>query len=196
MLAGTAGWSARARAADIVRGGKKVGPALGFQMKDMDGKAVDLGQYQGQVVLMVNTASYCGNTPQYASLQSLYEKYKDKGLMVLAFPANEFGAQEPGTNEQIKTFCNAKYHVSFPVFGKIVVKGEGQAPLYHYLTDKQTNPHFGGDIEWNFAKFLVSRDGQVVDRFPAGHDPLLPDVVTAVETELKKPTPKKQASAG
>jgi glutathione peroxidase len=180
-LAAAAGLSGGVRAAE----GKKVGPALGFQMKDIDGKMVDLGRYQGQVILMVNTATYCGNTPQYASLQALYEKYKDRGFVVLGFPANEFGAQEPGTNQEIKTFCNAKYHVSFPMFSKIVLKGEGQAPLYRYLTDKQTDPKFGGDVECNFAKFLINRTGEVAARFKAGSDPLkTPEIVAAIEKEL------------
>lgn len=169
-----------ARAAD----GKKPGPALNFEVKDIDGKPVNLGRYQGQVVMMVNVASFCGNTPQYASLEALYEKYKDRGFVVLGFPANEFGKQEPGSNQEIKEFCTSKYKVSFPMFSKIVVKGDGQAPLYQYLTDKQTNPQTGGDIEWNFAKFLVNRKGEVVARFPARTDPAKPEVVAAIEKEL------------
>ena len=163
---------------------KPVAPALNFKVKDIDGKPVDLGRYQGQVLMVVNVASYCGNTPQYASLQSLYEKYRDKGFTVLAFPANEFGKQEPGTEAQIKEFCSTKYRVTFPMFSKVVVKGEGQEPFYHYLTDKKTNPQHGGDIEWNFAKFLINRKGEIVARFPAGTDPRKPEVVAAIEKEL------------
>jgi glutathione peroxidase len=117
--------------------------------------------------------------------------YKGQGLRILAFPANNFGHQEPGNNGEIKEFCKTKYKTSFDLFSKISVKGDDQAPLYHFLTDKKTNPKFGGDIEWNFAKFLVDRNGHVVNRFPAGHDPLSEDVVAAIKTELKKPAPKK-----
>lgn len=163
----------------------KVAPALNFTLKDIDGKPVNLGRYQGDVILMVNVASLCGNTPQYASLQKLYETYKEKGFVVLGFPANEFGKQEPGTNKEIKAFCTEKYKVTFPMFAKIIVKGEGQHPLYKFLTDKKTDPNFGGDIEWNFAKFLVNRKGEVVARFPAGTDPEKPEVVSVIEKELE-----------
>jgi len=170
-------------------GQKPVPPALNFKVKDIDGQDVDLSRYQGQVVLVVNVASFCGNTPQYATLQKIYEQYKNQGFVVLGFPANEFGKQEPGTNAEIKEFCSAKYHVTFPMFAKLVVKGEGQAPLYRFLTDKQTNPQFGGDIEWNFAKFLIGRNGQVVARFPARTDPMKPEVTAVIEKELKAPKP-------
>lgn len=172
----------------------KVGPALNFTLKSIDGKPVNLGRYQGDVVLMVNVASFCGNTPQYAALQKMYEKYKEKGFTVLAFPANEFGKQEPGTDKEIKEFCTSKYSVSFPMFSKIVVKGEGQAPLYKYLTDKKAHPETGGDVEWNFAKFLVNRKGEVVARFPAGTDPLDAKVVGAVEEQLSQSRPKQSAA--
>jgi glutathione peroxidase len=165
--------------------------ALSYKVKDIDGKEVSLSKYHGKVLLIVNTASLCGNTPQYASMEKLYEKYKGQGLRILAFPANNFGHQEPGSNGEIKEFCTAKYKTSFDLFSKISVKGDDQAPLYHFLTDKKTDPKFGGDIEWNFAKFLIDRNGQVVGRFPAGHDPLSADVVSAIESELKKPAPKK-----
>lgn len=179
-----------AAAALFTVGGNSAGAAdepkspLDFTMKDIDGKSVDLAQYKGKVVMFVNVASKCGLTPQYASLQKLYKQYGDKGLVILGFPANEFGAQEPGTNGEIKEFCNAKYQVTFPMFSKIVVKGEGQHPLYQFLTDKKTDPKFAGDIEWNFAKFLVGRDGQLVARFPSKTDPTTPDVVSVIEKEL------------
>lgn len=160
--------------------------ALAFTMKDIDGKDVPLKKYAGKVVMIVNAASYCGNTRQYASLQSLYEKYQKQGLEVLGIPANDFGMQEPGTEEEIKAFCTTKYHVSFPMFTKVVVKGEGQAPLYRYLTSKETNPKFGGDVEWNFAKFLLNRRGEVIARFPARLDPASPEVVTAIEKALEE----------
>ena len=160
---------------------------LSYTVQNIDGKSVPLSRYKGKVLLIVNTASLCGNTPQYASLEKLNEKYKASGLRILAFPANDFGQQEPGTNGEIHQFCTAKYNVTFDLFSKISVKAPNQAPLYTFLTGKETDPQFGGDIEWNFAKFLVGRNGQVVARFPAGHDPLSPDVIAALETELKKP---------
>jgi glutathione peroxidase len=167
--------------------GNKVPAVLNFTVDDIQGQPVPLARYQGQVLLIVNVASYCGNTPQYASLQGLYEKYQKRGFSVLGFPANEFGKQEPGTNQEIQQFCSTKYRVSFPMFSKIVVKGEGQAPLYRLLTDKKAYPATGGDIEWNFAKFLISRKGEVVARFPAGKDPGSPEVVQAIEKELAAP---------
>lgn len=173
----------------------KVAPTLNFTMKDIDGKPVNLGRYQGNVILMVNVASFCGNTPQYASLQQMYDKYREKGFTILAFPANEFGKQEPGTNKEIKAFCTSKYSVTFPIFSKVVVKGDGQVPLYKLLTDKKTDPQFGGDIEWNFAKFLLNRKGEIVARFPAGMNPLTPKVVEAVEKELAVPMEDKAAAA-
>ena len=168
---------------------KHAGP-LNYTVQDIEGKKVPLSRYKGQVVMIVNTASLCGNTPQYASLEKLYETDKGRGLRILAFPANNFGNQEPGANGQIKQFCTLKYRTTFDLFSKVSVKGADQAPLYKFLTDRTTDPKFGGDIEWNFAKFLVGRDGQVVARFPAGHDPLSPDVVAAVEEQLKARAPK------
>jgi glutathione peroxidase len=164
----------------------KVPPALNFIVKDIDGNTVNLARYKGNVILMVNVASFCGNTPQYASLQKIYDKYKDKGFVILGFPANEFNHQEPGDNKTIKEFCTSKYNVTFPMFSKIVVKGDGQAPLYKYLTDKNTDPKFGGDIDWNFAKFLIGRNGEIVDRFKASADPLkVADITEAIEKELE-----------
>jgi glutathione peroxidase len=159
---------------------------LQFTVKDIDGKDVDLSKYKGKAVLIVNVASKCGNTPQYAQLEEMHKKYAERGLVILGFPANEFGKQEPGTNEQIKEFCTSKYNVDFPMFSKIVVKGDGQAPLYQYLTSKQTNPKFAGDITWNFEKFLVGKDGRVVARFKPKTKPDAPEVVQAIENELKR----------
>ena len=152
-----------------------------FTMDDIDGKPVSLGQYKGKVLLVVNTASFCGNTPQYADLESLYEQYHDKGFEILAFPANNFGQQEPGTNEEIKGFCLTKYSVSFPLFSKISVKGADKHPLYHYLTEQSSFP---GDVEWNFQKYLVDRSGHVVGRFHHRTKPLSPEVVKEVERVL------------
>lgn len=160
---------------------------LSYTVPDIAGKPVPLSKYAGKVVLIVNTASLCGNTPQYKSLEALYEKYQSKGLRILAFPANDFAQQEPGSNAEIRQFCTLKYQTSFDLFSKLSVKAPNQAPLYAFLTSKQTDPKFGGDIEWNFAKFLIGRNGQVIGRFPAGHDPLSPDVIAAVESELNKP---------
>ena len=163
----------------------KVPDALRFAVKSIDGKLVNLGRYSGSVVMVVNVASFCGNTPQYKSLQAIYDKYKDKGLVILGFPANEFGKQEPGTDKEIKEFCTTKYNVTFPMFSKVVVKGEGITPLYKLLTDKEKYPKTGGDIEWNFAKFLINRKGEVVGRYKAFADPgKTPDVVAAIEKEI------------
>jgi glutathione peroxidase len=159
--------------------------ALDFSLNSIDGQPAPLSQYKGKVVMIVNVASLCGYTPQYAGLEALYEKYKDKGFVILGFPANNFGSQEPGTNDEIKTFCSRKYNVSFPMYSKISVKGEDIAPLYRYLTDKETNPATGGDIKWNFTKFLVGRDGKIVTRFESKVEPQSPDVVAAVEKALQ-----------
>ena len=166
---------------------------LSYTVPDIAGKPVPLSHYSGKVVMIVNTASLCGNTPQYKSLEALYEKYQSKGLRILAFPANDFAQQEPGSNANIRQFCTQKYQTSFDLFSKLSVKAPNQAPLYTFLTSKQTDPQFGGDIEWNFAKFLIGRSGKVVNRFPAGHDPLSPDVIAAVESELNKPALHKSA---
>src|SRR6204780_62209 len=125
-----------------------------FTLKSIDGQPVSLGSYRGKVLLLVNVASKCGYTPQYAGLESLYEKYKDRGLVIVGIPANNFAQQEPGTNEEIKTFCRNKCNVTFPMMSKVSVKGDDKAPLYSFLTDKASDPQFGGDIKWNFTKFL------------------------------------------
>ena len=162
----------------------KVPAPLNFTMNSIDGKAVNLAKYQGRVVLMVNVASECGYTPQYAGLEELHKKYVAKGLSILGFPANDFGAQEPGTNEQIKEFCTTHYKVSFPIFSKIVVDGQKIHPLYQFLTSDATNPKFAGRITWNFAKFLVNRKGEVVDRFEPGENPSSEKVTGAIERTL------------
>lgn len=156
-----------------------------FTMKDIDGKQINLGAYKGKVLLLVNVASRCGFTPQYEGLQALYTKYKDKGFLILGFPANNFMSQEPGTDQEIKTFCSLKYNVSFPMFSKISVKGDDIHPLYKFLTDKSTNPDFGGDIKWNFNKFLVSRDGKIVARFEPQVKPDSEKVVQEIEKALQ-----------
>jgi len=163
--------------------------ALAFTMKDIDGKEVDLSKYQGQVVLVVNVASKCGFTPQYAELQKVYEQYREKGFVILAFPANNFRGQEPGTNAEIKEFCTSKYAVTFPLFSKISVKGDDMAPLYTYLTGVETAPQPKGDITWNFEKFLLGRNGAVVARFAPKTKPGDEAVTKALEAELAKAKP-------
>lgn len=157
---------------------------LDFKVRDIDGKDVKLKKYKGKVLLMVNVASKCGYTPQYEGLQALYEKYSDKGFYVLGFPANNFGGQEPGTEAEIKEFCTSKYHVTFPMFAKMSVKGEDADPLYKFLTSKETNPNFGGDITWNFNKFLVDRKGNVVARFSSKDAPDSAKLTAEIEKYL------------
>jgi glutathione peroxidase len=159
--------------------------ALDFTMKSIDGDDVKLDSYRGKVLLLVNVASKCGYTPQYRGLESVYKKYKEQGLVIMGFPANNFLWQEPGTNEEIKTFCTTKYNVTFPMFAKISVKGDKIHPLYIFLTSKQTNPEFGGAVSWNFNKFLVDRAGKVVARFSSDDEPESEKVVQAIEQALK-----------
>jgi glutathione peroxidase len=158
---------------------------LEFTMNSIDGQATPLANYKGKVIMIVNVASRCGYTPQYTQLEAVYEKYKDKGFVILGFPANNFMGQEPGTNGEIKTFCSTKYNVTFPLFSKISVKGDDKAPLYQFLTDKSTNPSTGGDIGWNFTKFLVDRNGKIIQRFDSKVKPDAPEVVSAIEGALK-----------
>jgi glutathione peroxidase len=154
-----------------------------FTLPSIDGKPMPLSSFKGKVVLMVNVASKCGYTPQYSALEAIYQKYKDRGLVILGFPANNFGAQEPGTNEEIKTFCSTKYQVTFPLYAKVSVKGEDTTPLYQYVT-RDANPAVAGEIKWNFTKFLVDRSGKVVQRFEPAVKPDSPELVGAVEKLL------------
>ena len=155
-----------------------------YKMKDIDGKEVDLSAYQGKVLMVVNVASKCGLTPQYTQLVALHKKYKDQGFEVIGFPANNFMGQEPGTNEEIKTFCSTKYGVEFPIMSKISVKGDDIDPLYAELTSSEKNGEFGGEIKWNFTKFLVGKDGKVIDRFEPPVKPDAPEVVSAIEAAI------------
>jgi len=155
-----------------------------FTVQDIDGKNVSLGDYRGKVLLIVNVASKCGFTPQYQGLEALYEKYRDRGLVILGFPANNFMGQEQGTNEEIKSFCTLTYGVSFPMFAKISVRGRDIHPLYDHLTSKKTNPRFGGKIKWNFNKFLVNRSGEIVARFVSRITPEDPKMAAAIEEAL------------
>ena len=151
-------------------------------VKRIDGTPASLADYAGKVLLVVNVASECGLTPQYAGLQALYEKYKDRGLVVLGFPANEFGAQEPGSNAQIAQFCTTRFNVTFPMFEKIIVKGPQKHPLYAVLIDEQP----GGEITWNFEKFVIGRDGKIVARFAPATTPNDSKLITLLEAELAK----------
>ena len=157
-----------------------------FTIKSIDGQPVSLGSYSGKVVLLVNVASKCGFTPQYAGLEAVYEKYKDKGLVIVGVPANNFMQQEPGTDAEIKTFCTNKYNVTFPMMAKVSVLGDDKDPLYVYLTSKSTNPQFAGDIKWNFTKFLFDRSGKPVARFEPATTPDSPEVTAAIEAALAK----------
>jgi glutathione peroxidase len=155
-----------------------------FSAKTIDGKTRSLADYRGKVVLIVNVASECGLTPQYTGLEQLHEAYASKGLAILGFPANEFGAQEPGTDDQIQAFCSTKYGVKFDMFSKVKVKGAGIDPLFAFLTSGQDNPKFSGDIKWNFNKFLVGKDGAVIARFEPPVEPTSADVKGAIEKAL------------
>jgi glutathione peroxidase len=156
-----------------------------FTPSSIDGQPSPLSAWKGKVLLLVNVASKCGFTPQYKGLESTYETYKDRGLVIVGFPANNFGGQEPGSNEEIKTFCSRTYNVQFPMMSKISVKGEDQAPLYGFLT-KEANPAVAGDIKWNFTKFLVDRQGKVVARFESAVTPDSAEVKAAIEKALQE----------
>jgi glutathione peroxidase len=160
------------------------GRLYSFTMDDIAGQPMTLSQYKGKVLLIVNVASKCGYTKQYAGLQELYMKYKDRGFIVLGFPANNFGGQEPGSNPEIKEFCSIKFSVTFPMFSKISVKDEDIHPLYRYLTSATENAPFGGPIEWNFTKFLIGKDGKTISRFPSATTPLDTKVIEAIERGL------------
>jgi glutathione peroxidase len=155
-----------------------------FTMNSIDGKPTSLSSFKGKVVLLVNVASRCGYTPQYTALESVYEKYKGRNFVIVGIPANNFGSQEPGTNEEIKTFCSTKYNVTFPMMAKVSVKGDDITPLYQYLTDKSANPATGGEIQWNFTKFLVDANGKIVARFEPKITPDSTEITTAIEKAL------------
>jgi glutathione peroxidase len=168
----------------------KVEGPLSYTVKDIDGNDVALSKYAGKVVMIVNVASKCGLTKQYEALEALNDKYKEAGLSILGFPANNFMKQEPGTNEEIKFFCTSTYEVSFDMFSKISVKGDDQAPLYKFLTEEATNGDLAGDIGWNFEKFLIGRDGKVAARFSPKTTPDAPEVIAAIEKALAVEAPK------
>jgi len=156
---------------------------LSFTMKDIDGTDVPLSKYKGKVILIVNVASQCGFTPQYKDLEALYEKYRDRGFVILGFPANNFGEQEPGTDPEIKKFCTSTYGVTFDMFSKISVMGSDQHPLYKFIT---SDPVYGGDVKWNFQKYLVNRDGKIIGKYFSRVTPLSPELTGAIEGALKE----------
>lgn len=157
-----------------------------FTLKNIDGSDVKLETFRGKVILIVNTASKCGLTPQYEGLQKIYDRFKDKDFVVVGFPANNFLGQEPGTEKEIKEFCTLNYKVTFPMFSKISVKGADQHPLYSFLTNEKTNPGFSGDITWNFEKFLIGKDGKTVARYAPRVLPDDPKVIEEIEKLLNK----------
>lgn len=163
-------------------------------VKDIDGKDYDLGQLKGKAVMVVNVASKCGQTPQYEGLQKLYDTYKDRGFVVIGFPANNFKEQEPGTDAQIKQFCSTKYNVTFPVMSKISVKGDDKHPVYKTLTEPATAGEFAGEIGWNFTKFLIGKDGKIAARFNTKVKPDEPQVAEAIEKALAADAPTAAAN--
>ncbi len=165
---------------------EKTNPIFDQKMKSLAEKEIALSQYKGKVLLIVNTASKCGATPQYKNLQALHQKYSKKGLVILGFPCNQFGKQEPGTSNQISEFCEKNYGVQFQMFSKIDVNGKKQAPLYEYLTSKEAFPKDSGRVRWNFEKFLISKKGKVVARFRTSINPESKKAIKAIESELKK----------
>ena len=166
-----------------IQPGDKNDSLYDFTVKDIDGNEVSLDQYKGKAILIVNVASKCGYTPQYEGLQNLYDKYKNEGLVILGFPANNFNGQEPGSNQEIKQFCTLEYGVEFPMFSKLSVKGEDQDELFRFLTT-QSNQDFEGDIKWNFEKFLFSKEGSLIRRFRSNVEPESSEIVMAIENEL------------
>jgi glutathione peroxidase len=190
----TAGcWAGQIFAKDVVRdpttmptAGSTTRPAspLDFVVKDIDGKDVNLSAYRGKVVMIVNVASKCGFTPQYTALEALFKKYADQGFVIIGFPADNFGHQEPGSDSEIKTFCTSKFDVTFPMMSKISVKGDDQAPLYKFLTEQATAGQFKGTIAWNFTKFIIDRNGNIIGRFASATTPNDPAVVTLVEKAI------------
>ena len=168
----------------IAEAGGGSSPIYKFAVDDIDGKPRNLSEYRGKLVLIVNVASKCGFTYQYEGLEKLYQTYKDRGLVILGFPSNDFLGQEPGSEEQIKSFCTLTYGVSFPMFAKIRVKGAKAHPLYKYLTSRESNGAFAGAITWNFNKFLIGRDGMTVARFGSKDEPTGKEIIAAIEKAL------------
>lgn len=168
----------------MARGESPVSSLYDFTMKDIDGREVKLSDYRGKVLLIVNVASQCGFTKQYAGLEALYQRYRERGLVVLGFPSNDFMGQEPGTEAEIKQFCTLNFGVTFPLFAKISVKGKSIHPLFAYLTDKSIHPEHGGAISWNFNKFIIDREGRVVARFGSRTAPEAPEMAAVLDRLL------------
>ena len=167
----------------VSKNGKPASP-LDFKVRDIDGQDVDLSKYKGKVVMIVNVASQCGFTPQYEGLEAVYKKYESQGFVILGFPANNFGEQEPGTNEEIKHFCKSKYSVTFPMFAKLSTLEPDKAPLYKFLTEKETAGDFAGEIGWNFTKFLIDRNGNVFARWASATKPESDTIAAEIEKAL------------
>lgn len=185
ILTFVSGFLAMAGGTRCVRASKKdCPPALDFISKTIDGADKSLCDYSGNVVLIVNVASKCGYTPQYKGLEELNEKYRDRGLRVLGFPSNDFGGQEPGSEAEIKEFCSSKFGVKFDMFSKVVVKGDGKAPLYAFLTSGGGDAALAGDVKWNFQKYLIDRNGKLVGVFSSKVDPMSPELTAAIEKLL------------
>jgi len=155
-----------------------------YSAKTIEGEDITMSEFKGNVLLIVNTASKCGYTPQYTDLEALYKKYKDQGLVIVGFPANNFMGQEPGSDDEIKSFCEKNYGVSFPMMSKISVKGNDIHPLYDFLTDKSKNGVVDGNVKWNFQKYLIDRDGKVVAKFSPGDNPMGEEMQKAIESLL------------
>ncbi len=173
-----------------------------FNLPDIKGKMISFEQFKGKALLIVNVASNSSYTPQYQSLETLYAQYKAAGLVILAFPSNDFGAEEPDSEPKIEAFCQEKYHVTFPLFSKVATRGDDVTPLFHYLT-KEANPKLKGDVHWNFSKFVIDRKGKLTARFEADVEPDDPDLLVAVEAALSgkqgaepKPVPDSPTDAG
>jgi glutathione peroxidase len=179
-------WFAFAGLALAQSTGGKVPDVLSFTMENIGGQPVNLSKYQGKVVLIVNTASECGYTYQYEGLQNLHKTYAAQGLTILGFPSNDFGQQEPGTNADIQQFCKSNYGVQFDMFSKVQVLGRNKVPLFEFLTSKSTNPKFAGEIQWNFEKFLIGRDGQILGRFTSAIEPESRELTNAIDAALSK----------
>jgi glutathione peroxidase len=187
VMIGVFAMSLSATAKDTAKSKEVAATPLNEEMETLEGKKVNLAEkYKGKVVLLVNVASKCGNTPQYKPLEALYEKYGKEGFVVVGVPCNQFGKQEPGTSAEISEFCTKNYGVKFDMLSKVDVNGDDAAPLYKYLTSEKTDPKFAGKIPWNFEKFLFGRDGKVVARFNHKTQPDSPEVVKAIEAELEK----------
>lgn len=194
QLLGLSDPPAKSSDADAARKQPPLGSVLDAKVTNIDGNEVSLAKYRGEVLLIVNVASKCGLTPQYEGLEALHREYKDRGLRILAFPANNFMKQEPGTNEEIKSFCRTKYDVTFDLFAKVSVKGEDQCPLYRYLT---THPDksIAGEVEWNFQKYLVGRDGSVLAKVSPRTKPDDKDLRAKIEAALTAPRPETNEAA-